>query len=85
MRIADDATVTRTIHDLDYVTCLPVVAEVGEYAAELRAKYYENGTGELSYVDAIHLATATVHDECDALYTGNDDFAGVEEVETVVL
>lgn len=89
VRTVDDASTAndavRAIRTLEHVDCLPVVADVGEYAAELRAKYYDPGELEMSYQDAIHLATATLHEDCDVLYTGDDDFDGIEEVETVVL
>ena len=58
---------------------------MAEYAAALRHDYYERGVHELSYADAIHLATATVHEECDVLYSGDPDFDDVDEIETVVL
>lgn len=38
---------------------------------------------ELSYADAIHVATATLLD-CDELHTGDSDFETVEEVPAVV-
>ena len=73
------------IDDLDAVECLPLVANVAAFAADLRYKYYERGSREFSFADAIHLATATVYDECTVLYTGDPDFEGVDEIETVVL
>lgn len=76
---------TGAMVDYEHVESMPVVDEVGEYAAELRFKYYERGTCELSYADAIHLATASLHGECRALYSGDPDFEDVDEVETVVL
>ena len=75
----------RAIEDLDDVECLPLVASVAEYAAELRYKYYDRERRAFSYADAIHLATAVVHDECTVLYSGDPDFADVDEIETVVL
>ncbi|WP_435185025.1 type II toxin-antitoxin system VapC family toxin [Halobellus sp. EA9] len=80
---ADEAV--RAIRDYDHIESVPVVDDVAEYAAELRHKYYERGDRELSYADAIHLATAVVHEDCDALYSGDPDFAGIDEIETVVL
>lgn len=75
----------RAIRDFEHIESLPVIDEIAEYAAELRFKYYEPGERELSYADAIHLATAAVHDDCDTLYSGDPDFEGLDEVETVVL
>jgi predicted nucleic acid-binding protein len=53
----------------------------------LRFEHDEPGERALSYADAIHLATASVHDECHTLYSGDPDFAGldVDGVETVAL
>jgi len=82
---ATAAEAVRAIDDYEHVESLPIVDEIGEYAAELRWKYYEPGERELSYADAIHLAAAAVHDDCHTLYTGDPDFDGVDEVETVVL
>lgn len=78
-------TAVRAIHDYDHIESIPVIDEVGEYAAELRHKYYDRGEQALSYADAIHLATAILHDECHVLYTGDPDFVDVEEIETVIL
>ena len=75
----------RAIQDIEDLECLPLVWSVAEYAARLRDKYYEPGTREFSYADAIHLATAAVYDDCTALYSGDPDFEDVEEIETIVL
>lgn len=77
----------RAIHDYDHVESIPLIDDVAEYAAELRFEHYEPGERELSDADAIHLATASIHDECHALYSGDPDFEGIDvgDVETVVL
>jgi predicted nucleic acid-binding protein len=80
---ADEAI--RAIRDYDHIESMPLVDDIGEYAAELRFDYYEPGERELSYADAIHLATAIAHDDCRALYTGDPDFEGIDEIETIVL
>jgi len=64
---------------------MPVIDEIAAHAAELRSQYYESGERELSYADAIHLATAVAHDECETLYSGDPDFADLDEIETVIL
>lgn len=79
------AEAVRALRDYEHVESMPVIDEVAEYAAELRHEYYERGECEPSYADAIHVATAAMHEECRALYTGDPDFADVDEVETVVL
>ena len=90
-RVEDDATAAETvaaIHDFEYIESMPLIDEIAEYAAELRADHYDPGEQELSYADAIHLATAVVHDDCDVLYSGDPDFAGINDIdgiETVVL
>jgi len=79
------AEAVRAIREYEYIDCMPLIEEIAEYAAELRFKYYTPGERELSYADAIHLATAVVHDECDVLYSGDPDFDDLAEIETVVL
>jgi predicted nucleic acid-binding protein len=86
--VEDDAIAeetVRAIHDFDGIESMPLVDEIAEYAAELRAEYFDPGERELSYADAIHLATAVVHDDCDVLYSGDPDFEGIDAIETVVL
>jgi predicted nucleic acid-binding protein len=86
--VEDDATAeeaVRAIRDFEYIESVPVIDEIAAYAAELRFKYYEPGERELSYADAIHLATAVVHDDCTALYSGDPDFAELDEIDTIIL
>lgn len=83
---ADEAI--RAIHDYEHIESIPLIDDIGEYAAELRFEYYEPGERELSYADTIHLATAAIHDDCHTLYSGDPDFKGfeaLEGLETVVL
>ena len=87
-RVEDDAIAEETvlaIHDFDGIESMPLFDEIDEHVAELRAEYYDPGERELSYADAIHLATAVVHDDCDVLYSGDQDFEGIDAIETVVL
>lgn len=86
--VEDQDTATEAvgaIREFEYIDSMPLIDEIAEYAAELRFKYYEPGERELSYADAIHLATAVVHDDCEVLYSGDPDFAGLDEIETVIL
>lgn len=76
--------VIRVIESFDNLTILPVTAKVAKNAADLRDKYYRRKTRELSYADAIHLSTAILTD-CDVLYSGDPDFEGVDELETVTI
>jgi predicted nucleic acid-binding protein len=75
----------RAIRDYEHIESVPLVDEIAEYGAEIRFKYYEPGKRGLSYADAIHLASAVAHDDCDTLYSGDPDFADIDEIETVVL
>ncbi|AKH98363.1 type II toxin-antitoxin system VapC family toxin [Halanaeroarchaeum sulfurireducens] len=75
----------RAIRDFQHIESMPLIDDIAAYAADLRFKYYEPGERELSYADAIHAATAVVHDDCEVLYSGDPDFAAVDEIETIVL
>lgn len=75
----------RAIGEFQHIESMPLIDEIAAYAAELRFKYYDPGERELSYADAIHLATAAIHDDCDTLYSGDPDFADLDEIETVIL
>lgn len=75
----------RAIREFQHIDSMPVIDEIAAHAAELRFKYYEPGERELSYADAIHLATAVIHDDCDTLYSGDPDFANLDEIDTVIL
>lgn len=89
IRVVEDeqtaAEAIRAIQEFEHIECVPLVAEIAEYAAELRFKYYQQGTRELSYADAIHLAVASLHEECHTLYSGDPDFEDLDEIATVVL
>jgi predicted nucleic acid-binding protein len=88
-RIGEDNETTdravRAIGEFQHIESMPIIDEIAAYAAELRFKYYEPGERELSYADAIHLATAAIHDDCDTLYSGDPEFADLDEIETVIL
>lgn len=75
--------VTSAIEDFDEIHVAPVSTEVALFASRLRSKYYERRENELSYADAIHVATAALLD-CAALHTGDADFEDVEEVDAIV-
>jgi len=86
--VEDESTATEAIsaiREYDHIDCMPLIDDIAEYAAELRFKYYQRGECELSYADAIHLAMATVHDDCHTLYSGDPDFTAMDEIETVIL
>ena len=86
--VEDESTATEAIsaiRDYDHIDSMPLIDDIAAYAAELRFKYYSRAERELSYADAIHLAMATVHDDCHTLYSGDPDFAELDEIETVIL
>jgi len=68
---ADEAV--RAMRDFQYIESMPLIDDIAEYAAELRFTYYGPGERELSCADAIHVATAVVHDDCGVLYSGDPD------------
>ena len=76
--------VIHAIESFEKLQVVPVTAEVAKYGADLRDKYYQRGEKELSYADAIHLATAVLT-SCGKLYSGDPDFEGIEEIETRVV
>lgn len=75
--------VTSAIEDFESIHVVPVTSEIARYAGELRSRYYDRQDRQLSYADAIHLATAVLTD-CDRLQTGDTDFEGVTEIEARV-
>ena len=75
--------VTSAIEDFEQIHVVPVTSEIALYASRLRTKYYQRRERELSYADAIHLATAVLTD-CEILHTGDSDFEDLDELETVV-
>lgn len=76
--------VTYLIQSFNNLDIVPVTEKVAIKAADLRDKYYERGEIELSYADAIHLATAIMID-CKKLYSGDPDFEEIDEIETEVI
>ncbi|ELZ10805.1 hypothetical protein C479_08338 [Halovivax asiaticus JCM 14624] len=80
---ADEAV--RILTSADEIQSMPLIDEVASEAADIRFQYYERGSCELSYADAIHVATATLHDDCERLYSGDPDFAEIDEIETIIL
>lgn len=88
-RVVEDAETAekavRAIREFQHIESMPIIDDIAAHAAELRFKYYEPGERELSYADAIHLATAVIHTNCDTLYSGDPDFADLDEIETVIL
>lgn len=85
-RYGDDKAdkVVAAITSFDNLDVVPMTAEVGLYAADLRDKYYQRSNRAMSYADAIHIATAELTG-CDTLYTGDPDFEAVDEITTEII
>lgn len=62
---------------------VPAVSAVALAAADLRKKYYTKER-QMSFADAIHLATAK-EVGCTTLYSGDPDFKDIEEIRTVIV
>lgn len=62
---------------------VPVISTVALAAADLRNKYYTKER-QMSFADALHLATAKELG-CTALYSGDQDFKNIEEIRTVIV
>lgn len=71
------------IETFPHLTIIPVTSEIALMAADLRRKYY-SAKKQVSYGDMIHLATAVIC-RCEKLFSGDPDFEGIEEIETVVV
>lgn len=77
----------RVIHIIESfknLEIVPVTSGVAKYAADLWDKYYQKGEKELSYGDAIHLATAILTG-CKKLYSGDTDFENIDEINTEII
>lgn len=57
---------------------VPVNTTIAKYAAQLRLKYYSPKC-QLSYADAVHLATAIAM-RCSKFVSGDGDFSGIAEI-----
>lgn len=71
------------IENIPFLHIVPVVSSVSLLAADLRLKYYEKYC-QMSFADALHLATA-IQTHCSALYTGDPDFEKVEEIKVFII
>ncbi len=74
----------RSVQSFPQLEIIPATREIALSAADLWHKYYRKGGRELSHIDAVHLATA-VATECEVLYSGDPDFADIEEIPTEVI
>ncbi|NGM68791.1 type II toxin-antitoxin system VapC family toxin [Natronolimnobius sp. AArcel1] len=75
--------VTSSIEDSAAIRVIPVSSDIALQASNIRSKYYSRRERELSYADAIHIATALQKD-CSTIQTGDADFDGLDEIDAVV-
>jgi predicted nucleic acid-binding protein len=76
--------ITNIMESFERLDVIPLASEVASFAADLRDKYHGKNGRQFSFGDAIHLATA-VMTGCEKLYSGDSDFAKVDEIETVII
>lgn len=72
------------IEQIPNLYIVPVNSEIGKYAADLRLKYYQPKIREMSYSDALNLATA-IKTGCKTLYSGDPDFQNIKEIQTIII
>ncbi len=75
-KAAEACYLVQTLSNLEVI---PPSIEIMEKAADLRFKYYDKKKKQMSFVDAVHAATALVAG-CDKIISGNKDFVGLEEI-----
>lgn len=75
--------VIQVIENIKNLRIVPVFSELAKTAADLRIKYYSKET-DLSYADAVHLATA-LFTNCTEFCTGDPDFKNVEEIKVRII
>ena len=76
--------VLAAIRRFESLTIEPVTTAIALDAIEIQDKYYERRELEVSYADAVHVATA-VATGCDRLYYGDPDFEDIDELDTVIV
>jgi predicted nucleic acid-binding protein len=72
------------IDSFENLHIIPLNFDVAVYAANIRDKYNGRDGRHFSYGDAIHLATAVLTG-CEKLYSGDPDFRGIGELETIII
>lgn len=68
------------IESNESILIVPLTKEIAKTAADLRLKYYDKKIRDMSFIDAINLATG-IFTGCDKFYTGDKDFDGITEIE----
>ncbi len=67
------------VEDYPLLSIANVTSEIASLAGILRSKYYYRTKADLSYLDAIHLATA-ITQGAEVFVTSDADFVGIEEI-----
>lgn len=76
------ASILYLIESLENVKILPLTNDIAHLAADLRLKYYDHKSRDLSFIDTVNLATSIITG-CGKFYTGDKDFHGINEIEVV--
>ena len=82
------ASEEKALDAIEYIKSMPEIeiveatTEICELAASIRNKYYSNER-QLSFGDAVHIATA-IKSGCKKIITGDADFKNLEEIATEV-
>lgn len=82
--IESSEVVLHIIENTSNLSIVPVSSQAAKLGADLRLKYYKKKYREISYIDAINLATALLT-KCNKFYTGDPEFRGVKEIEVVII
>ncbi|MDI6807153.1 MAG: PIN domain-containing protein [Candidatus Aenigmarchaeota archaeon] len=82
--IEDAEEVIFSIENFPNLRIASVTPETAKLGANLRSKYYEKPRKALSYADTINLATAII-ERCETLYTGDEEFEGIEEIKIKII
>ncbi|KHO48214.1 MAG: hypothetical protein QT00_C0001G0228 [archaeon GW2011_AR5] len=70
------------IESNESILVVPLTKEIAKTAADIRLKYYDKKVRDMSFIDAINLATG-IFTNCSKFYTGDKDFDGVTEIEII--
>lgn len=77
--VENTESITHLIESNDNILIVHLTNEIAKLAADLRLKYYDKKTKDLSFIDVINLATAILTG-CNKFYTGDKDFDDINEI-----
>lgn len=72
-------SIIHLIESDENILIVPLTKEIAKLASDLRLKYYDKKTRDLSFIDVINLATAILTG-CNKFYTGDKGFEGISEI-----